>query len=207
MARSEDIKTPLARLSFVNLLTPGKKINNKTKKEVDDYNCNLLFPKATDLSAMKKAAADAAIAEWGDKAAKLIADGVIKSPFLDGDGKEAINKKTGDRYEGFEGTTFLRVGTQQKPKLVNKKVEPIVDKEELYSGCYAYAVVHAFTWANEQNGRGVSFGLSMVQVVKDGDRLGGGGGGDPDAFFEKIEDDGPTPQSGGAAADASSLFG
>lgn len=204
MARSEDIKTPLARLSFVNLLTPGKKINGKTKKEVDDYNCNLLFPKDIDLSALKKAAVDCAVSEWGDKAKQMIADGIIKSPFLDGDGKEALNKKTGDRYEGFAGTTFLRVGTQQRPKLVNKRVEPIVDKEELYSGCYAYAVINAFTWTNDQNGRGVSFGLSMVQVVKDGDRLGGGAGGDPESFFEKIADEGPATKSSDGAA---SLFG
>jgi hypothetical protein len=203
MARSEDIKTPLARLAFENLIVPGKRLNQKTGKEVDNWNCNLLWPKDVDLSAMKNAAVACAVQEWGDKAKQMIADGVIKSPFLDGDGKEGLSKKTGERWSGYEGSTFIRVGSTQKPKLVNKRVEPITERDELYAGCYVYAVINAFTWTHPTNGRGVSFGLSMIQVAKDGERLGGGGG-DPSQHFEKIDDEGPAPKSSDGAA---GLFG
>lgn len=191
MARSEDVKTSLARVAFADgLFTP-----RKDDKGNESWTCSLLFPKPDTLTALKEAAVKAAKEEWGDKAEAWIKDGTIKSPFLDGDGKQGKSKKTGEPHAGFPGTTFIRVksGKDYRPKLVNQKVLPITDKEELYSGCYVYAVVNAFTWENKENGKGVTFGISMMQKAKDGERLGGGGG-DPDEYFEKIDDEGDAPK-------------
>jgi hypothetical protein len=68
-----------------------------------------------------------------------------------------------------------------------------------------YAVVNAYTWDNPKNGKGVSFGVNMVQVAKDGERLGGGGL-DPSAHFEAIPDDG-APAGGGSVNSAADMFG
>jgi len=205
LARSEDLKTPLARIAFAdNLFTPQQRKNGKKQ-----WGCSLLWPKGTDLSALQNAALEAAVQEWGDKAVAMIKEGIIKSPFLDGDSKQGKNKETGAPHAGFPGATFIRVisGEEYRPKLVNQKVLPITSKDELYSGCYGYAVVNAFTWMNEENGKGISFGVSMIQKAKDGDRLGGGGGVDVDKWAEKIDDEGEAPAETKSGQGAGGLFG
>jgi hypothetical protein len=204
MARSPDVKTPLARLAFTqHLFKPQERDSGKKQ-----YNCTLLFPKTADLSGLEKAVLDAAVEEWGDKAKELAKNGLIKNPFLDGDGPQGVSKKKGERYAGFAGHRFIRAmsGEDFRPKLVNRKVLPITSQDECYSGCYGYAVVHAFTWENKENGKGVSFGLSMIQVAKDGERLGGLGGGEPEEHFEKLEDEGEAPAATKAGAGAGGLF-
>lgn len=205
MARSEDIKTPLARVAFADGLFKLQE-NDSGRKS---WGCSLLFVKGDPgLPKLHAAALDAATQEWGDKAAQMIKDGLIKSPFLDGDGPQGKSKKSGEPHAGFPGTTFIRVvsGEEYRPKLVNQKVLPITSQEELYSGCYVYAVVNAFTWENREKGKGISFGVSMLQKVKDGDRLGGAGG-NPEEYFEKIDDEGDAPAATKSGQGAAGLFG
>jgi hypothetical protein len=205
MARSKDVKTPLARLAFTDSLFKPQ----KTDRGTEQYSCTLLFPKGADLSALKEAALEAAKEEWGDKAAQMIKDEIIKSPFLDGDGKQGKSKKTGEPHAGFPGHTFIRVisGGDYPPKLFDRRVQPTSSKDVIYSGVYAYAVVNAFTWDTKENGKGISFGVSLIQAAKDGERLGGGGGANPDEFFEKIEDEGEMPAETKSGAGAEGLFG
>lgn len=204
MARSEDIKTDLARLAFADSLFKPQE-NDKGKKS---WNCTLLFPKSNPLTALKELCVKACTEEWGDKAIGWIKDGTIKTPFLDGDGKQGRSKKTGEPHAGFPGHTFIRLqsGEDYRPKLVNQKVLPIASKDELYSGCYVYAVVNAFTWENKENGKGASFGVSMIQKAKDGENLGGGGDRDPSQYFDAIADEGEAPASTKAGAGAAGLF-
>ncbi len=204
-SRSEDTKTPLCRLSFTDGLFKTRE-NDKGNKS---WGCTLLFPKSVDLGGLHKLALAAAKEEWGDKAEGWIKDGTIKNPFLDGDGKQGRSKKTGEPHAGYPGTTFIRVqsGETYRPKLVNQQVLPIASQDELYSGCYAFAVVNAFSWENKENGRGISFGVSMIQKAKDGERLGGGGIGEPEEYFEKIADEGDAPAETKTGKGAGGLFG
>ncbi|MFA5897841.1 MAG: ssDNA-binding protein [Hyphomicrobium sp.] len=205
MARSENIKTPLARIAFANSLFKPQERDNGKKQ----WGCSLLFPKGVALAALEGAAFEAAKLEWGDKAMQMIKDKLIHSPFLDGDGPQGKNKTTGEAHSGFPGTTFIRVisGEEFRPKLFNKNLLPITSQSELYSGCYGYAVVNAFTWENKEKGKGISFGVSMIQFAKDGESLGGTGEADPNAFFEKIADEGEAPETTKTGAGAGGLFG
>lgn len=203
MARGPDIKTPECRFAFTrDLFTP--RADDKGKKKFTGV---FLFAKGADLSELKAAAGKAAIDQWGDKAVQMIKDEIIKTPFLDGDGKQAINKKSGERHAGFAGTTFIRVmsGEEYKPKVVDRNRNPVFDVSGCPSGWYGFAVVNPFTWEDERNGKGVSFGVSAIQVVREGESLGGGGGVDVDNFFEKLGDaDAPTKEA--AAKGAAGLF-
>lgn len=207
-SRSEQFKTPaLVRAAFVDGLF----------KVVEDdfggrnWTCSLLIPKSDSLAVYEKAALEAAAAEWGgtEKAMKLIKDKVIHSPFLDGDGPQGRSKKTGEPHAGFPGHHFIRVksGEAYRPTLIDRKKMQIATSDQLWSGCYVYAVLHAFTWENDKKGKGLTFGVDMIQFAKDGDRLGGGGGVDVDKWAETIADEGTAPETTKGGAGAGGLFG
>lgn len=204
MARSRDLKGPEARIAFAQGLFDLQTTQSGKKQ----WNCTLLWAKSVDLGALKTLAVEAATEEWGEKAVQMIKDGLIKSPFLDGDGPQGKSKKTGEPHNGFPGNTFIRVtsGEDYRPKLVNQKVLPITSKDELKSGDYGFPVLNAFTWENDQNGKGITFGLSMLQKTRSGESLGGAGP-SPDEVFEAIPDEGDAPAETKAGAGAAGLFG
>lgn len=199
--RSPDFKTPLARLAYAHLFKPQTMDDGKKK-----YNVTLLFPKTGDMSALIKVIRDVVHAEWGDKGLEKLKNGLIKSPILDGDGTQGMNKKTGERNAGFAGHWFIRVASSEDrpPRLFNKRVLPATP-DELYSGCFAYAVINAFTWEDPRNGAGVSFGVTYVQAAADGERMGGVA---PPAenFFEAIADEGDAPAATTSGDGAGGLF-
>lgn len=205
MARSSDVKTPLARLAFANGLFKPLERDNGSKQ----WACTLLFPKTADLTSLRNAVIEAAKTEWGDKAVEMLKNEVIKTPFLDGDGKQGRSKETGEPHAGFAGNYFIRVtsGEEYRPKLFDRNVNPTNSQDEIYSGAYVYGVVSAYTWDTKENGKGVSFGVSLLQKARDGDRLGGGGGPDPSKFLEKIADEGEAPASTKGGAGAAGMFG
>lgn len=212
LARSPDVKTPLARLSYPNLKKPQTKEDGSLQ-----YNFTLLFPKNSDLTGtmpggkkvdLRQLVADLAEEAWPGKSVQMIKDGLIKNPFLDGDGPQGMNKKKGVRNDGYAGTTFIRCGSGgDYPIKVYGKNAQLADPADAYAGCYVYAVINAYAWTSQKQPYGISFGASLVQIAKDGEKLGGGGGADPDKFLDVIADDGEdAPSSARAGAGASSLF-
>ncbi|WP_439392594.1 ssDNA-binding protein [Bradyrhizobium sp. PMVTL-01] len=191
-SRSEQFKTGLVRVAFVDGLFEVKEDDWGNKY----WGCTILIPKSDSLAVYEKAALEAAAAEWGgaEKAMKMIKDKIIHSPFLDGDGPQGKSKATGEPHAGFPGHWFLRVksGEAYRPVLVDQKKLPIVSKDKLWSGCFGYSVLHSFTWDNPKKGKGLTFGIDMLQLAKEGDRLGGGGGVDVDKWAETIADEGGT---------------
>jgi Protein of unknown function (DUF2815) len=205
MARSEDFKTPEGRLSYARSLFKARAQEGGPLK----YGCVLIFPLASR-PALEKVVAEVIVAEWGPKGLERAKAGLIKSPFLAGDGKEARSKKTGDIHPGMGPEVFF-IRTQ-----ANVDYPPWVrwtdkNKQEteatVYSGCYGKAVINAFAWHNDKNGDGVSFGISGFQKLRDGEKLGGGEGGDPEKWVEHIEDAGEVPTETKTGAGASGLFG
>lgn len=209
MARSQDLSTQKAKLLGRFAFTDGLFTLQDTQSGKKQWNVTILFPKTLDLAPLHSLALEAATGEWGDKAVQMIKDGIIKSPFLDGDGKQGKSKKTGEPHAGFPGHTFIRCtsGQDYRPKVVNQQLLPITSKADLKSGDYGYAVLSAYTWETKENGKGITFGVSMVLKARDGESLGGGGFGDPEEYFEKIEDQGDAPTETKSGAGAAGLFG
>ena len=205
MERSADFKTSLCRVSFANSLF---KPRAQQEGGVEKYGCTLIFEKSGDRSALDAAVKGVIVAQWGDKGLARAKAGLIKSPFLDGAGKEARNKKTGELHPGFgPDVFFLRVQSVRQPVLRYKSEHLPATEEEIYSGCYGKAVLNAFAWTNAQNGDGVSFGIQFFQKIKDGDRLGGSGGVDAGKWMESVPDEGEAPEATRTGAGAGGLFG
>ena len=205
MERSSDFKTPLCRVSFA-----GSLFKPRAQQEggVEKYGCTLIFPKTCDRTALDNAVRSVIVAQWSEKGLERAKAGLIKSPFLDGNGKEARNKKTGELHPGFgPDVFFLRVQSIRQPVIRYKSEHIPATEDEVYSGCYGKAVLNAFAWTNAQNGDGVSFGIQFFQKIKDGDRLGGSGGVDAAQWMESVPDEGAAPEATRGGAGAGGLFG
>lgn len=207
--RTEDFAISGARLAFGQGLFEAKPKDNGDLQ----FQWTLLVPKTDEVTVniLRKKIEEAAVGQHGrEKAAKMIKEGILKSPLLDGDGPQGVSKKTGERNPGFAGHWFLRCTATPKvpPQAViarGGKWTPATSSE-IYSGCYVNAVISFFNWYNSQNGWGISPGGSIVYFAKDGDRLGGGGPADPNRFFEAVKDEGAGSADVGSDG-AGGLFG
>jgi hypothetical protein len=172
------VTTGKVRLSFPHLFEPRSTNPNDAPK----YSTMVLIPKSDKETLAKLRAAEAeAAAEakaWGNRAPKKW-DSVIH----DGDEDDL------ERYPEREGHWHFstRSSADYKPGVVDKNVEPILDRSEVYSGVYARVSVTAFTF-DFQGKKGVSFGLNNVQILGGGENLSGSGA-PASADFDAVEDD------------------
>lgn len=207
MARSEDFKTGEARLDWTADLFKARAQEEGKKPK---FGVALLYPLDADVSPIVNAVKAAAVEEWGAGAIELLNKEVIKSPLLKGDGKSGNDKKTGETRKGYAGQWLVRASANEdhKPIVVDRLRNPVVSTEKCKSGWYGIPVMHAYTWDHPKNGKGVSIGIALLQVTREGELLSTAGSGpDPDKFFEKIADEGAAPAETKSGAGAGGLFG
>ena len=100
------------------------------------------------------------ISKWGGK---IPAN--LKSVFRDAD----IDRPDDEAYKSCY---FFNANSRQAPQVVDSKVQPILDQNEVYSGCYGRISV-TFYGYNSNGNRVIAAGLGNIQKLKDGDALGG----------------------------------
>lgn len=115
-------------------------------------------------------------AKWGGKIPRN-----LKIAFQDGDDSDL------DKYPENEGHWLLNARSKKKVGLVDVDRQPILDPEEVYSGCWAYVSVTSFAYDNES--KGVSFFLNNIMKARDDERFGGGGATAEEDFAEVDTDD------------------
>lgn len=163
------------RLSYFNGWEP-RSINGGPEK----YSVSLLIPKddKETLSAIEKAI-DAAIEEgigkFGGKKPNKVA---IKLPLRDGD----IERDD----EAYKGHYFINANSTTPPQIVDKAVKPILDRSEVYSGCYGRVSINFYAF-NSNGNKGIACGLGNIQKIRDGEMLGGKSNAAED--FTSLEDD------------------
>lgn len=166
------------RLSYVNIFGDGRLGDNGKRS----WSLTALIPKThPQVEAIK-----AAISTAKEKDVAKLGKTGIKSPLLDGDAKEddGFFKYKGDECRGHY---LLRcTNYNRRPAVVDASVQPILDPEAVYSGCYGNVRVSFYGYASATS-KGISPGLDAVQKVRDGDRLGSGGV-NPNEVFTAVED-------------------
>lgn len=155
----EKIVTPKFRVSFPNVFEKGVFDGEET-----NYNLHMLFPKTTDLTPLKELAKKAILAKWPDKN-KRPSNLNQHNPFRDGD----VEKPD---VAGYVGMIFVKASSKMRPGVVDQNVQPIIDAEEFYAGCYARATITAYTY-NKMGNAGVAFGLQNIQKLEDGEPFTG----------------------------------
>ena len=114
------------------------------------------------------------VAKWGGKVPAN-----LKLPLRDGD----IDRPDDANYQNCY---FLNANSRQAPQVVDSKVQPILDHNEVYSGCYGRISVTFYAY-NSNGNRGIAAGLGNIQKLKDGEALGGRTNATDD--FDSVEDD------------------
>ena len=160
MNNATKVVTGIVRLSYLTVFEP-KSINGSDPK----YSVALLIPKTDTktISAINRAVEAAKQAGLSKFGGKLPAK--MKLPLRDGD-EEYPDDET------YAGHYFVNANCNQKPGLVYKNGQPIIDSTELYSGCYGHASINFYAF-NTNGNKGIACGLNHLMKVKDGEPLGG----------------------------------
>lgn len=159
---STKVITGKVRFSYVNIFKSRAFQSDQDAK----YSVCLLIPKEDKTTVKKiKAAIEEAIQEgiaskWGGKKPAN-----LKLPLRDGDDERA------EEAPEYEGMCFLNANSTQKPGIVDKDLNEILDPDEVYSGSWGRASINFFPF-NTNGNKGVGVGLNNIQKLKDGDRLG-----------------------------------
>ena len=158
------VVTNEVRFSYTHLWEP-QAINGSEPK----YSVSLIIPKkdTETIKAIKEAIETAkkdGIAKFGGK---IPAN--LKLPLRDGDIERPDDEAYADSY-------FINCNSKEQPQIVDRKVKPILDRNEFYSGCY-----------NVNGNRGIAASVNSVQKIRDGEPLGGRTRAEDD--FEAYEDE------------------
>lgn len=89
----------------------------------------------------------------------------LKTPMRDGD----IDKSD---IEEYENCYFVNCTSKTRPGIVDKGRNPIMDQEEVFSGCYAIISINMYPF-NSNGNKGIAAGLNNIMKVADGEPLGG----------------------------------
>ena len=116
------------------------------------------------------------VAKFGGKIPNKAA---LKLPLRDGD--------TERDDEAYKNSFFVNANSTTAPQIVDRSVQPILDRSEVYSGCYARVSVNFYAF-NSNGNRGIACGLGNIQKVRDGEPLGGKSSA-ADDFATDLDDD------------------
>lgn len=163
------------RLTYARLFEPASIDEGSQKK----YSTGVLIAKSdkNNLAKLNAAIEAAKIAgkdsKFGGKTNNL------KLPLRDGD----VDKEDDEAYANH---MFFNCSSLQRPGVVDINRNPIINAEDVYSGCYGYINVTLYPFNNAGN-KGVAVGLNHFMKTKDGEALSGGVS--VDTAFDGIEID------------------
>ena len=163
------------RFSYLHCWEPDS-VNGGDPK----YSVSAIIPKSVTktINAIKAAIEQAkkdSVSKWGGKVPAN-----LKLPLRDGD----IDRPDDEAYAGCY---FFNANSRQAPQVVDAKVQPILDQNEVYSGCYGKISV-TFYGYNSNGNRGIAAGLGNIQKLRDGESLGGRSNAADDFQTEEDED-------------------
>lgn len=175
------VVTGLARLSYPHLFE-----KYAFENERPTYNVTLLIPKSDKKTiAAIENAMEAAFNEGGkDKFGNLpFNSSKIEKPLKDGD------EKVAEKPEALEYANmyYIKAKSSVKPNIVDKDLNPIIDAEEIYAGCWGRASLKFYPYNNVAKGVGVM--LNNIQKWKDDDAFGGKATDPEDDFSDDFEDE------------------
>lgn len=178
-ANSTKVVTGKVRFCYVNVFEPTAMNEGDTPK----YNICILIPKSdtATIDKIKKAieaAKEVGKAKLADKNGRISSN--IKLPLRDGD-EERQDDPT------FENHFFINANSLRQPSVVDRSLNPIMSRDEFYSGCYGRASINFYTY--NVSSKGIAAGLNNLQKLEDGEMLAGGSTAEEDFGGENAIED------------------
>jgi hypothetical protein len=132
------------------------------------YNTCVLIPKSdtATIDKIKKAieaAKEAGKTKLADKNGRIPAN--LKLPLHDGDEERPDDPAFEDHY-------FINANSMRQPSIVDRSLNPIMSRDEFYSGCYGRASINFYAF--NVSSKGIAAGLNNLQKLEDGEMLAGG---------------------------------
>lgn len=173
------VTTGKGRLSYQNLFEPSAMNDDQEKK----YNTAFMWPKTDTVTTEKVKKAIEAAKKLGIEKCKKWKGKVPAVNF-----KEALHDGDVEKPElaEYAGMWFVSAKSKNAPNIVDKAINPIMDRSQVYSGAYARISVNFFPFETGSNGIGC--GLNNVQILGGGEPLSGGSRPEDD-FADDFEDD------------------
>ena len=158
------VVTGKVRFCYVNVFEPTAMNDGDTPK----YNICILIPKSDTATVDKikkaiEAAKEVGKAKLADKSGRIPNN--IKIPLRDGDDERGDDP-------AFEGHYFINANSLRQPSIVDRSLNPILDRSEFYSGCYGRASINFYAF--NVSSKGIAAGLNNLQKLADGEMLAGG---------------------------------
>ena len=177
---STKVITGKVRFCYVNVFEPTVMNEGDTPK----YNICVLIPKSDTATIDKinkavEAAKEAGKAKLADKNGRIPAN--LKLPMHDGDVERPDDP-------AFKGHYFINANSMRRPSIVDRALNPIMTRDEFYSGCYGRASINFYAF--NVSSKGIAAGLNNLQKLEDGEMLAGGSTAEEDFGGENaVQDD------------------
>ena len=168
------------RWSYANVWEPKAMEGGKPK-----FSVSLIIPKSDSVTVGKiRSAIEEA---YRDGQSKLKGNGksvpalsTLRTPLRDGDLERPDDPAYANAY-------FVNANSTTAPGVVDANRNEILDKSEVYSGCYGRASISFYAF-NANGNKGIACGLNNLQKIKDGEPLGGRASAESDFATEEDED-------------------
>ena len=176
---SVKVVTGKVRFSYVNIFRSRSFSDGQSAK----YSICLLIPKSAKgtvkkiKDAINDVVQEGIASKWGGKKPAN-----LKLPLRDGDDERAAEAPE------YEGMYFLNANNENKPGIVDKDMNDILDPDEVYSGCWGRASISFFPF-NSNGNKGVGVALNHIQKLEDDEPLGGTRASAESDFSDGFEDD------------------
>lgn len=179
MENSTKVITGKVRFSYANVFEPTAMQDGQTPK----YNVSIIISKSDTktVEAIKKAieaAKEAGKSKIADKNGKIPVN--LKTPLRDGDEERPDDP-------AYENSYFINANSERKPGIVDRDLNPIMSRDDFYSGCYGRASINFYAF--NVNSKGIACGLNNLQKLEDGERLAGGSSAKEDFGGDNAVDD------------------
>lgn len=177
---STKVVTGKVRFCYVNVFEPTAMNEGDTPK----YNICVLIPKSdtATIGKIKKAieaAKEAGKAKLADKNGRIPTN--LKLPLRDGDEERPDDPAFEDHY-------FINANSMRQPSIVDRSLNPIMSRDEFYSGCYGRASINFYAF--NVSSKGIAAGLNNLQKLEDGEMLAGSSTAEEDFGGENaVQDD------------------
>lgn len=160
-AKSNKIKfvTGKVRFSFAHVFEPAETLNGTLK-----YSSMILIPKSD-----KETVARFNKAFEECKATNAAYFGGSVPKVLKGGLRDGATEREDDTFADYY---FINASSNEKPGVVDADLNPIIDTNEFYSGCYGRASITLYPY-DVSGSRGIACGLNNVQKLEDGEKFGG----------------------------------